>query len=110
MCTPSATLNYDDLARVLVRMSKQFPRKTILASLMGLAEGVENRAIMSEGGVPYYLYAEPAIRTLKAMYEFSSWIAESAKPARTIQFRKDIDRVKSIFDQVKKQRRANLLE
>ena len=110
MCTPSATLNYDDLARVLVRMSKQFPSKTILASLMGLAEGVENRAIMSEGGVPYYLYAEPAIRTLKAMYEFSSWIAESAKPGRTIKFRKDIDRVKSIFDQVKKQGRANLLE
>ena len=53
MCTPSATLNYDDLARILVKMSEeQFSNKTMLASLMGLAEGIENRKIMSEGGIP----------------------------------------------------------
>src|SRR6185436_12229110 len=89
MCTPSATLNYDDLARVLVKMSSKFQDKTILASLMGLAEGVENRAIMSEGGVPYYLYAEPAIRTLKAMYDFRKWVDGSATKAATLQFAKD---------------------
>ncbi|MEP0824582.1 MAG: acetate--CoA ligase family protein [Nitrososphaera sp.] len=110
MCTPSATLNYDDLARVLVKMSKKFPDKTILASLMGLAEGVENRTIMSEGGVPYYLYAEPAIRTLKAMYEFKKWVDTSATKAPTLQFAKDKDKVSSIFENVKRQGRNNLLE
>ena len=110
MCTPSATLNYDDLARVLVRMSKKFPTKTIVASLMGLAEGVENRAIMSEGGIPYYLYAEPAIRTLKAMYDFSNWVAESARQKEALQFTKDSARVKAVFEDVRKQGRANLLE
>jgi 4-hydroxybutyryl-CoA synthetase (ADP-forming) len=110
MCTPSATLNYDDLARVLVRMSAQFPHKTILASLMGLAEGVENRAIMSEGGVPYYLYAEPAIRTLKAMYDFKKWIDSSAIKAERLEFSKDTTKVRSIFESVKAQGRSNLLE
>jgi len=110
MCTPSATLNYDDLARVLVRMSSKFQDKTILASLMGLAEGVENRAIMSEGGVPYYLYAEPAIRTLKAMYDFRKWVDGSATKAATLQFAKDSAKVRSIFEGVKAQGRANLLE
>lgn len=110
MCTPSATLNYDDLARVLVKMSKKFPEKTMLASLMGLAEGIENRAIMSEGGVPYYLYSEPAIRTLKAMYDFKKWVNTSAAKASTLQFAKDKDRVKSIFEQVRRQGRNNLLE
>ncbi len=110
MCTPSATLNYDDLARVLVRMSKKFPEKTMLASLMGLAEGIENRAIMSEGGVPYYLYSEPAIRTLKAMYDFKKWVDTSATKASILQFAKDKGRVKSIFEQVRKQGRNNLLE
>lgn len=111
MCTPSATLNYDDLARVLVKMSHQFPNKTLLASLMGLAEGVENRAIMSEGGVPFYLYAEPAIRTLKAMYEFKNWIdtATSTK-AQTLRFAKDFAKVQSIFENVRKHGRTNLLE
>jgi 4-hydroxybutyrate---CoA ligase (ADP-forming) len=110
MCTPSATLNYDDLARVLVKMSQQFPNKTILASLMGLAEGIENRRIMSEGGVPYYLYSEPAIRTLKAMYDFKKWIDEASKKRTTLQFTKDTAKVKSIFENVRKSGRNNLLE
>jgi 4-hydroxybutyryl-CoA synthetase (ADP-forming) len=110
MCTPSATLNYDDLARVLVKMSAKFPDKTILASLMGLAEGVENRAIMSEGGVPYYLYAEPAIRTLKAMYEFKNWVDSSSTRSAKLQFSRDTAKVKSIFENVRAQGRANLLE
>ena len=110
MCTPSATLNYDDLARVLVRMSQQFPNKTILASLMGLAEGIENRRIMSEGGIPYYLYSEPAIRTLKAMYDFKKWINEASNKRAVLQFAKDTSKVKSIFENVRKNGRNNLLE
>jgi 4-hydroxybutyrate---CoA ligase (ADP-forming) len=110
MCTPSATLNYDDLARILVKMSQQFPNKTILASLMGLAEGMENRRIMSEGGIPYYLYSEPAIRTLKAMYDFKKWVDEASNKGATLQFAKDIAKVKSIFENVRKNGRSNLLE
>jgi 4-hydroxybutyryl-CoA synthetase (ADP-forming) len=110
MCTPSATLNYDDLARVLVKMSQQFPNKTILASLMGLAEGMENRRIMSEGGIPYYLYSEPAIRTLKAMYDFKKSVDEASAKRATLQFAKDTAKVKSIFENVRKNRRSNLLE
>jgi 4-hydroxybutyryl-CoA synthetase (ADP-forming) len=110
MCTPSATLNYDDLARVLVKMSQRFPNKTILASLMGLAEGTENRRIMSEGGIPYYLYSEPAIRTLKAMYDFKKWVDEASTKRDTLQFSKDTAKVKSIFENVRKNGRSNLLE
>lgn len=110
MCTPSATLNYDDLARVLVKMSQRFPNKTILASLMGLAEGTENRRIMSEGGIPYYLYSEPAIRTLKAMYDFKKWADEASTKRDTLQFSKDTAKVKSIFENVRKNGRSNLLE
>lgn len=110
MCTPSATLNYDDLARILVKMSQQFPNKTILASLMGLAEGMENRRIMSEGDIPYYLYSEPAIRTLKAMYDFKKWVDEASNKRAILQFAKDIAKVKSIFENVRKNGRSNLLE
>jgi 4-hydroxybutyryl-CoA synthetase (ADP-forming) len=110
MCTPSATLNYDDLARVLVKVSQQFPNKTILASLMGLAEGIENRRIMSEGGIPYYLYSEPAIRTLKAMYDFKKWIDEASTKRTTLQFAKNTAKVKSVFENVRKNGRSNLLE
>ncbi|MGH9921745.1 MAG: acetate--CoA ligase family protein, partial [Nitrososphaerales archaeon] len=107
MCTPSATLDYDGLARVVVKMSKT-KGKTILASLMGLAEGVENRKIMSEGGVPYYLYAELAIRALKSMYDYRSWINTPKSDVKS--FKVDRERVREIFDNVRKQNRSHLIE
>ena len=73
MCTPSGTLDYDKLAEVIVAMSKKY-KKTMLASLMGLDEGITNREILAKGNVPYYTYAEGAIRTLAAMIRFSNWV------------------------------------
>ncbi len=107
MCTPSATLDYDGLARVIVKMSKM-KGKTILASLMGLAEGTENKRILSEGGVPHYVYAELAIRALKAMYDYRSWINAPKSEIRT--FKVDRERVREIFDYVRKQNRTHLIE
>ena len=107
MCTPSATLDYNKLAEVIVNMSKKY-KKTILASLMGLDEGIKNRQIMAEGGVPYYTYAEAAIQTLKAMLRFTEWIKS---PEGTItNFKVDSNKAKKIFDKVKQERRQNLLE
>ena len=107
MCTPSGTLNYDKLAEVIVSMSKKY-RKTMLASLMGLDEGITNREILADGDVPYYTYAEGAIRTLAAMIKFSNWIKA---PAGTItKFKVNKAKAKKIFDKVKKEKRPNLLE
>ncbi|MFQ5969381.1 MAG: acetate--CoA ligase family protein [Nitrososphaerales archaeon] len=107
MCTPSATLDYDGLARVIVKMSKM-KGKTILASLMGLAEGTENRRILSEGDVPYYVYAELAMRALNAMYQYKSWINMPKNQIKT--FKVDRERVREIFDNVRKQNRSHLIE
>jgi len=107
MCTPSATLDYDGLARVIVKMSKT-KGKTILASLMGLAEGTENKRILSEGGVPHYMYAELAIRALKAMYDYRSWLNTPKSEIRS--FKVHRERVREIFDYVRKQNRTHLIE
>ena len=107
MCTPSATLDYNKLAEVIVNMSKKY-KKTILASLMGLDEGIKNRQIMAEGGVPYYTYAEAAIQTLKAMLRFVEWI--KSPEGKIVTFKVDTNRAKKIFDKVKQEKRQNLLE
>ena len=107
MCTPSGTLDYDKLAEVIVEMSKKY-KKTMLASLMGLDEGITNRDILAKGDVPYYTYAEGAIRTLSAMIRFSDWINT---PAGTIpKFKVNKNTAKKIFDKVKNDKRKNLLE
>jgi 4-hydroxybutyryl-CoA synthetase (ADP-forming) len=106
MCTPSATLDYNGLARVIVKMKSK--GKTILASLMGLAEGTENKAILSEGGMPHYMYAELAIRALKAMYDYKEWL-ETPKSSVTA-FKVDRERVREVIDNVRRQNRKHLLE
>ncbi len=107
MCTPSATLDYDKLAEVIVKMSKKH-NKTMLASLMGLDEGIKNREILAEGGVPYYTYAEGAIRTLKAMLKFVDWI--KTPQGNISKFKVDKKKVQKIFDNVRKEGRTSLLE
>ena len=107
MCTPSGTLNYDKLAEVVVEMSKKY-KKTMLASLMGLDEGITNREILSKGDVPYYTYAEGAIRTLAAMKNFAIWV--NTEEGKIQKFKVNKTKAKKIFDKVKKEKRPNLLE
>lgn len=107
MCTPSGTLNYDELAGVIVEMSKKY-KKTMLASLMGLDEGITNREILAEGGVPYYTYAEGAVRALKAMLRFSKWTSQ--EPAEVTEFEASKAVVDKILDGAIKDGRDSLLE
>ena len=107
MCTPSATLNYDKLAEVIVSMSKKY-KKTMLASLMGLDEGITNREILAKGDVPYYTYAEGSIRALKAMLTFTNWVKNSSGKITKFNVKKNT--VKKILDNAKKEKRSALLE
>jgi 4-hydroxybutyrate---CoA ligase (ADP-forming) len=107
MCTPSATLDYDGLARTIVKTSKG-SGKTMLAALMGLAEGTKNKEILSEGGIPHFMYAESAIRTLEAMYRFRDWLK---RPAGRIKiFNADMKKVRAVLETVRNSGRKNLVE
>ena len=107
MCTPSATLDYDKLAEVIVKMSKKY-KKTMLASLMGLDEGITNREILAAGDIPYYTYAEGSIRALNAMLQFVDWT--KAPDGDVTEFKVDMNKARAIFDKVKSEGRTNLLE
>ena len=107
MCTPSATLDYDDLARIIVKTSKG-SGKTMLAALMGLAEGTKNKEILSEGGIPHFMYAESAIQTLEGMHRFRDWLKRPA--GRPKVFNADKKKVRTLFDNMRKSGRMNLVE
>ena len=107
MCTPSATLDYDDLARIIVKTSKG-SGKTMLAALMGLAEGTKNKEILSEGGIPHFMYAESAIQTLEGMHRFRDWLKRPA--GRPKVFNADRKKVRTLFDNMRNSGRKNLVE
>jgi 4-hydroxybutyryl-CoA synthetase (ADP-forming) len=75
---------------------------------MGLAEGTENKKILSEGGIPHFMYAEPAIKALYGMYVYRNWIASPRGVPRG--FGVDKERVKSILDKIRLEGRKNVLE
>jgi len=107
MCTPSATLDYNELAKTIIKTSKD-SGKTMLAALMGLAEGIENKQILSDGGIPHFMYAEPAIRTLEAMFRHRRWIEkEDTSPKK---FEVDKTKAQDVLENVIKSNRMNLLE
>jgi len=109
MCTPSATLNYSDLAKTIVKISKMGTGgKTIIASLMGLAEGVENKNILSDGGIPHFMDSELAIRTLASMYRLREWI----DMPEDIPERLDVDskKVEAVLNNARKEGRNHILE
>ena len=107
MCTPSATLDYNELAKTIIKTSKD-SGKTMLAALMGLAEGIENKQILSDGGIPHFMYAEPAIRTLEAMFRHRRWIEkEDTSPKK---FEVDKTKARDVLENVIKSNRMNLLE
>jgi 4-hydroxybutyrate---CoA ligase (ADP-forming) len=107
MCTPSATLDYNKLAEVIVRVSKKY-NKTILASLMGLDEGIKNKEILAEGGIPHYGYAETAIRSLNAMLRFTEW--SNTQEGKIHKFTVNKKKVEKVFEKVREEGRKNLLE
>ncbi len=107
MCTPSATLDYNKLAEVIVNVSKKY-NKTILASLMGFDEGIKNKEILAEGGIPHYKYAENAIRSLKVMLRFTQWT--QASEGKVQQFKVNKKKAEQIFSKVRSDGRKNLLE
>src|SRR5574338_287412 len=105
MCTPSATLDYNKLAEVIVNVSKKYPNKTILASLMGLDEGIKNKEILAQGGIPHYAYAETAIRSLNAMLRFTAWSQTAEGTIRKFTVNKK--KVEKVLAKVKAEGRKN---
>ena len=107
MCTPSAILDYNKLAEVIVEISKKYG-KTMLASLMGQDEGLRNKDILADGGIPYYNYAEEAIRSLKAMLRFAEWL--KLPEGRIAKFDVNKNQVQELLRRVKDEGRSTLLQ
>ncbi len=107
MCTPSATLDYNKLAEVIVAISKKYG-KTMLASLMGQDEGRRNKEILADGNIPYYNYAEEAIRSLNAMLRFAEWL--KLPEGSITKFDVDKNDVQELLKRVKDDGRYTLLQ
>ncbi len=105
--TPQAMTEVEETARVVAEEARG-AEKTVFAVFMGGEESSRAEEILREAGVPNFQFPEEAVRTLKAMREYTEYLA---RPRRTL-VRFDVDRgkVRETFDSVLAQGRKELVE
>lgn len=71
--TPQQMTDIEEIARTVVRVSKEFP-KPVIAAFMGLYDVSRGVQILQEGGVPHYPFPEAAARVLAALASYRWWL------------------------------------
>ncbi|MDI6873619.1 acetate--CoA ligase alpha subunit [Candidatus Solincola sp.] len=105
--TPQAMTEVEETARVVAEEARG-AEKTVFAVFMGGEESARAEEILREAGIPNFRFPEEAVRTLRAMREYTDYLA---RPRRTL-VRFDVDRgkVRETFDSVLAQGRKELVE
>jgi len=106
--TPQAMTQPDETAAAVVEARNAFQNKIVIASFLG-GELVDNAIkLLEKSKVPNYPFPERAVSSLAAMVRYTEYL--SAITRRQIPHLKvDRDKVSSIFKDVKKDMRVNLL-
>ncbi|MGQ9475715.1 MAG: acetate--CoA ligase alpha subunit [Actinomycetota bacterium] len=105
--TPQAMTEVEKTARVVAETARG-AEKTVFAVFMGGEEAARAEEILREAGIPNFQFPEEAVRTLRAMREYTEYLA---RPRRTlVRFEVDRGKVRETFDSVLAQGRRELVE
>ncbi len=108
LLTPQAMTKGAETAQVLVDSHKKYPDKPLVAVFIGGNSMVYPRIILTEGGIPVFDFPERAVNALAELYHFTvrrDRIKEEAIP----RFNVEMDTVKEIIRNIRKDRRRVLL-
>ncbi len=105
--TPQAMTEVEETARVVAEEARG-SEKTVFAVFMGGEESSRAEDILREAGIPNFRFPEEAVRTLRAMRDYTEYLA---RPRRTmVTFEADRGKVRQTFDSVLAQGRKELVE
>lgn len=105
--TPQTMTDVTEIADV-VRETRAFCGKPIIASLMGLVDVGAGVQLLQKHGVPTYAFPEDAMRAMSAKCSFAEWTRSKVLPYK--QFEVDNERVKAVFDGELEAGRTQLVE
>jgi acetyltransferase len=104
---PQAMTEPLSIAKAIVNSSHVFKDKPILTSFMGgrtVTKGIEE---IEKAGIPNFTFPERAIRSLSILVKYGEYL-KSSQIETIPRFRVDKEKVSSIFNQVKKEKRVTL--
>lgn len=107
---PTAVTEPVSIAEAIVAASKKYPDKPVLTSFMGgpvLKAGI---SIVEQAGIPNYTFPEPAVASLKGMYQYSLYKEMLSREDDPLQYNDvDMRTVKAVFYDVFRDNRRVLL-
>ncbi|MEM2610573.1 MAG: acetate--CoA ligase [Candidatus Bathyarchaeia archaeon] len=104
--TPQAVTPYDRIAEAVSEIGR-LSDKPIIASFMGLEDNSAAIKTLKKGRIPNYPFPESAVYALKSMYEYSL-ILSSPIEERIPHVEVDVERIRSIINNVRLEGRLNL--
>ncbi len=108
LLTPTAVLDPLETARVIKDVRSRWPNKPLAAAYMGgisIGEGVHE---LFESRIPTYTFPEPAIRAIAGLTRYGQFLRRPSEKELTFED-VDADRVRQIFEAVKRDNRVVLL-
>ncbi len=109
LLSPTAVIEVEKVAEVIVEATKKYPDKPIVAGFTGGFAVEDAVKYLTKHGVPIYAFPEPAVATLRGLYRFAElreaiehdeeWVFDDINKAK----------VREIFEKVRKDGRNLLL-
>jgi len=81
LLTPQIMTQSKETAEAVVRVSNEFPQKTVLACFMGAEQVQAGIDVLRAGQVPQYPSPESAVGTIRAMCRYARW---RSRPKRVV--------------------------
>jgi acetyltransferase len=109
LLTPTAVIDIPELARFLIGQRAKHPAKPIVTSFIGGKSIHEAARLLSEGGIPNYVFPERAIAAVRGLVQYADAIKQPHYMGTTEAPGKDSAKVRAIFDSVRADGRRVLL-
>ncbi|MDE1828763.1 MAG: acetate--CoA ligase family protein [Thaumarchaeota archaeon] len=104
--TPLFLFDNEALANVIVKISKEFKEKTVLACITSFMENEDAEKILDSNHVPQYSFPETATAALAVMQEFGAMAKRP--PPKIEKYAVDKAAARKIIDDIKKEGRTYL--
>ncbi len=110
LLTPQAQTQPLEAAKVIASVQKDFPDRVTVAAFLG-GESVNQPAkVLTKSGVPTYPFPEEAVSVLKGLWKYKNILASPLITEKEVpRLDVDLERVKEILSEVKKDNRTQLL-
>jgi len=106
--TPTAQADVEGTARAVADMARRMPDKPVFACFLGMQGVRTGKEILDRAGVPCFVFPEPAVQGIRAMYDHFLRQQRPLEPAETRP--RDLDRAAAVVQRAREAHAREIVE